>query len=59
MQDRVEGVGRVARVQVAPGVLAVAVDAEGSVALEEVDEFGDDFWRTGIVSLVRMSGKVS
>ena len=43
VDDGVDGVGRVAGVEVAARVLAVAVDEEGPPALEEVGEFGDDF----------------
>lgn len=42
VQDRVEGVGCVAAVEVAAGVVARAVDPERLLALQEVDEFRDD-----------------
>lgn len=45
VEDGVEGVGCVARVEIAARVVAFAVDVEGFVTLEEIDEFGDDFWR--------------
>lgn len=43
VQDCVEGIGCVSCVEVAAGVVSFAVDEEGFVALEEIDEFGDDF----------------
>lgn len=45
VEDGVEGVGCVACVEIAARVVAFAVDVEGFVTLEEIDEFGDDFWR--------------
>lgn len=45
VEDGVEGVGCVARVEIAARVVAFAVDVERFVTLEEIDEFGDDFWR--------------
>lgn len=45
VEDGVEGVGCVACVEIAARVVAFAVDVEGFVPLEEIDEFGDDFWR--------------
>lgn len=47
VEDGVEGVGCVACVEIAARVVAFAVDVEGFVTLEEIDEFGDDFWRGG------------
>jgi hypothetical protein len=43
VQDRVEGVGCVAGVEVAACGRAVAVEDDGFVAGEEAREFGDDF----------------
>ena len=43
MQDRVEGVDRVGRVQVAARVGAGAVEDEGAAPVEEGGELGDDF----------------
>lgn len=45
VEDGVEGVGCVACVEIAARVVAFAVDVERFVTLEEIDEFGDDFWR--------------
>lgn len=45
VEDGVKGVGCVACVEIAARVVAFAVDVEGFVPLEEIDEFGDDFWR--------------
>lgn len=47
VQDRVEGLRRVARVQVASRVPAVAVQEEGLGAPEEGDELGDYFYGGG------------
>jgi hypothetical protein len=44
VQDRVEGVGGVACVEVAPCGGAVAVEDDGLVPGEEEGEFGDYFW---------------
>lgn len=43
MQDRVKSVGGVARVEVPPRGRAVAVKHNGLAAVEEADEFWDDF----------------
>lgn len=57
VQDRVEGFGSVARVQVAPRVPAVAVQEEGLRASEEGDEFGDYFWGGGLEVVLRSGGR--
>ena len=44
MEDRVEGVGCVAREEVAPGGGAVAVEDDGLGPVEQAGEFGDDFY---------------
>lgn len=42
MQDGVEGICGVARVQEPSGVVAVAMDLQGLIALKQIDEFRDD-----------------
>ena len=51
VQDRVKGVGCVARVEIAPGGGAVAVEDDGLASGEEAREFGDYFCR-GLVSFL-------
>lgn len=48
VQDRVERVDDVAGVQVASRWGAVAVEKQLLVAVQEHDEFGDDFWEEGL-----------